>query len=157
MFTLEAVTKSSLYIVKEIVNSNEDYNKCENGRPTRTDEEIDEEFIHENQNLRTSFIKVEDTYIGLAEIMEENKKDGYPWLGLLMIHGDYHRFGYGTNAYYFIEEMLKKQGKAKLRLGVLQNNEKAKLFWKHVGYTYYATKRSNKGIVVDCYEKDLLL
>ncbi|WP_379968383.1 GNAT family N-acetyltransferase [Ectobacillus sp. sgz5001026] len=155
MFTLETVTKSSLYIVKEIVNSNEDYNKCENGRSTRTNEEIYKEFIHENPNLRTSFIKVDDTYIGLVETMDE--KDGYPWLGLFMIHRDYHRFGYGTNAYYFIEEMLRKQGKVKLRLGVLQNNEKAKLFWKHVGYTHYARKRSNKGMVVDCYEKELLL
>ncbi|WP_416826036.1 GNAT family N-acetyltransferase [Ectobacillus polymachus] len=155
MFTLEPITKSTLYIIKEIVNSNMYYNECENGRPMRTDDELSEEFNYVNPERKTYFIKADDTYIGLVDYLENNEKDGYPWLGLLMIHGDYHHFGYGTNAYYFIEEMLIKQGKSKLRLGIFKNNNIAKSFWTKMGYTYYETKCLNKGIVVDCYEKVL--
>ncbi|MBO9129332.1 GNAT family N-acetyltransferase [Bacillus sp. 165] len=155
MLHFEAVTEGHLDIVKEMVNSNREYNLLENGEPIRTDEELKEEFLHSDSDRVTYFIKADDTYIGLLDYMEHNERDGYPWLGLLMIHHDYQGYGYGTNAYYALEAILKEKGKTALRLGVLPTNEKAHAFWKSIGFTCYTQKETTKGILVDCMEKAL--
>ena len=38
----------------------------------------------------------------------ENQKDECPWLGLLIIHGDYQGFGFGTQAYALYESDMKR-------------------------------------------------
>lgn len=155
MLTLEPVTEEQLYIIREIVNSNPEYNILENGSAARTDEELREEFFHGDSNRHTYFLKADDTYVGLAEYMKHNERDGCPWLGLLMIHGDYRGYGYGTNAYFTLEQTLKEQGTTKLRLAVIEQNQKAKAFWENIGFSFFVKKESTKGIMVDCYEKTL--
>jgi RimJ/RimL family protein N-acetyltransferase len=155
MLTFEPVTEDKLEIVKEMVNSNSEYNVLENGDPTRTDEEIKEEYIYNQEGRSTYFIKADDTYIGLLDYMELNEQDGYPWLGLLLIHRDYQGYGYGTNAYYAFEDMMREKGKTHLRLGVLLDNKKARAFWESVGFSFFAQKETTKGILVDCLKKKL--
>ncbi|MFX3630008.1 MAG: GNAT family N-acetyltransferase [Ectobacillus sp.] len=154
MLTFERVTEQQLDIIREIIHSNRTYNEWENGSPVRTDEELKKEYFHNNPNRYTYFIKADETYIGLLEYLERNEKDGLPWLGLLIIHGDYQGYGFGTNAYYTLEDQLKQKGITRLRLGILRKNVKAKVFWESLGFSYFETKSSNKGILVDCYEKE---
>jgi RimJ/RimL family protein N-acetyltransferase len=156
MLTLEKVTEEYLYIIREIVNSNSVYNELENGKAKRTDEELCEEFFHGDAKRHTYFVKADDTYVGLVEYMECNERDGYPWLGLLMIHRDYQGYGYGTNAYFTLEEELKEKGITKIRLAVIEQHEKAKAFWESLGFSFFAKKESTKGIMVDCYEKTIM-
>ncbi|OZM55775.1 GNAT family N-acetyltransferase [Lottiidibacillus patelloidae] len=152
MITFEEITQESLYIAEEIINSNKSYNKMENGKETRSQKEVAQEL---NNNKTTSyFIKLDDTYIGLIDYFPVNPNDNYPWLGLLMIHADYQQFGFGSSAYVLFENQLQEKGVKTLRLGVLQENMRARQFWERLGFTFYETKeKHNKQI--DCFEKKL--
>ncbi|MEH6941371.1 GNAT family N-acetyltransferase [Bacillus sp. JJ722] len=152
MITFEPITEETLYIAKEILNSNRDYNILENGKPDRSDEEVREEFL--NDNSTNVFIKADDTYIGVIEYMLLNPKDETTWIGLFMIHSDYHGFGYGLIAYSAFEEIIRLESTPKLRLAVLEKNEAAKHFWERVGYSFY-DKSKVKENNVNCYEKIL--
>ncbi|TYR80534.1 GNAT family N-acetyltransferase [Priestia megaterium] len=151
MISFEPITKETLYIAFELVNSNAAYNQLETGQETRSNDEVGSEYMQKNTN--SLFIKADDTYIGLINYMKENPKDGYPWLGSFMIHSAYHGFGYGTQAYVVFEQYLTEQGISRLRLGVLQQNARARAFWERLGFSFYATKPLVNN-VVDCFEKE---
>ncbi|MEW9051001.1 MAG: GNAT family N-acetyltransferase [Neobacillus sp.] len=149
----EEVTKETLYIALEIVNSNQSYNVFENGIPTRTLSDIDDEFM--NPNTTSVFIKLEDTYIGVIDYLMENPKDNCPWLGLLMIHGDYQGFGFGAQAYALYENEMRKRGVKSVRLGVLSENLKAIQFWNSLGFLYIKTESNDNCKKILFFEKIL--
>ncbi|WP_019241296.1 MULTISPECIES: GNAT family N-acetyltransferase [Bacillus] len=152
MITFEPITEENLYIVKEIVNSNKEYNQIENGQPHRTDEEIQKDVLDEISEHY--FIKADDTYIGVLSFLENNPKDNTPWIGFFMIHHDYHGYGYGSIAYGEFEQKLKSKGIETVRLGVLEKNHIGKSFWKKFNFTYFKQSKLNDNFV-DCYEKKL--
>lgn len=152
MITLEPITAETLYIAKEILNSNKEYNLMENGNDTRSDEEIAKEFLQDRSE--SYFLKADDTYIGIVDYMLNNPKDDTPWIGLFIIHHDYQGYGYGSIAYDNLEQHLQSQGLTKLRLAILPENEGAKRFWESFGYSFYRTGEAN-GKAVDCYEKEI--
>lgn len=56
------------------------------------------------------------------------------YIGLFMIHGDFHRQGYGRA---FIEKFtanMRKKGYRRLRLGVLKQNKNGFEFWTRMGF-----------------------
>ncbi|TCM92847.1 L-amino acid N-acyltransferase YncA [Paenibacillus sp. BK033] len=146
------VEPADLDTVQDIVNSNTAYNLMENGRPERSREELLEQLSPDQHSL---LIRLDGRAIGLLQYLDENPKDGYPWLGLLMIHDRLKGKGYGKAAYASYEQRLKQEGKQSVRIGVIPENEPAKRFWGSLGFQYYATKLANIGIEVDCYEKAL--
>jgi RimJ/RimL family protein N-acetyltransferase len=153
MITFEPINEDTLYIAKEIVNSNKEYNILENGNPLRTDDEIKEEFC--DRKCEHVFIKADDTYIGVISYLHSNPNDHTPWIGLFMIHHDYKGYGYGSLAYYALENIMISEGKTKVRLGVLEKNTSAKKFWERLGYSFYK-KATLKLKNVDCYEKKVV-
>jgi GNAT superfamily N-acetyltransferase len=153
MIKLEEIAAEKISIAQEIVLSNKTYNVLENGREIRTIDEIKEEFL--NPDTKSYFIKVDESYIGLIDYLEENPKDHYPWLGLLMIHESYKGKGFGKKAYLQFEQQLIQEGKQAVRLGVLTQNTHARNFWESLGFIWYETKPFKEGREVDCYEKKL--
>ncbi len=150
--TLEKITIDTLDIVQEMFRSNPEYCQFVYNGHLPSISELQDEFCGETLSF---FVKADETYIGLIDYLERNEKDGYPWLGLLMIHGDYHGYGYGSNTYYYFEEQMKQLEKTAIRLGVIEENIRAKSFWESVGFSFFAKKNSNKNIIVDCYQKNL--
>lgn len=158
MITFEKITEEYIEVILEITNSNQNYNTMENGALTRSKEELFEEYFQSTNESETYFIKLDDTYIGLIDFLKLNPRDGFPWLGLLMIHGDYQGYGFGTDAFVLFEELLKKHENIHvLRLGVLLDNHQAKEFWKSHGFSYVENKTNTEGIEVEVYEKDYRL
>ncbi|PEL06496.1 N-acetyltransferase [Bacillus sp. AFS017336] len=153
MITFEKITQDLIEVIEEITNSNQSYNLMENGRLTRTKEELMNEYFDSSTQTETYFIKLDDTYIGLVDFLKLNPKDGFPWLGLLMIHNDYQGYGFGTNAFLLFEELLLKRSIHGLRLGVLLSNQQAKSFWQSQGFTYVENRTNADGIEVEVYEK----
>ncbi|MFB7140990.1 GNAT family N-acetyltransferase [Gottfriedia sp. NPDC056225] len=153
MITFEKITQDLLDVIEEITNSNQSYNLMENSRLTRTKEELLNEYFDSSKQTETYFIKLDDTYIGLVDFLKLNPKDGFPWLGLLMIHNDYQGYGFGTNAFLLFEELLLKRSIHGLRLGVLLSNQQAKTFWESQGFTYVENRTNADGIEVEVYEK----
>ncbi|GGM18538.1 hypothetical protein GCM10011351_00370 [Paraliobacillus quinghaiensis] len=148
----ESITEESLGIVLDIVNSNSSYNVFENGDPLRTIQEISIDFL--NPSTDSYLIKHEGKYIGVLDFLKNNPKDNHPWLGLLMIHRDYHSMGYGKKAYLSFEEKIIQQKLNNVRLGVLESNKNAKEFWGALGFEFYDNSEWC-GRVVSCYEKQL--
>jgi GNAT superfamily N-acetyltransferase len=149
--SFETITKETLYIALEIVNSNPEYNLRENDREQRSAEEVRLELL--NDNTISAFIKLDDTYIGVINYLPSNPKDNYPWLGLLLIHRDYQGYGFGSLAYTLFEtEYLKSDV---IRIGVLKENVNARSFWEEKGFIYYQTVVNETAKEVDCFEKKL--
>ncbi|GAA2468256.1 GNAT family N-acetyltransferase [Streptomyces macrosporus] len=71
--------------------------------------------------------------------------DPYPWIGLLMIHGDHHGRGLGRAAAGLVEERLRTAGRAGVRLAVLENNPTAWAFWTALGYREIDRRRDRAG------------
>lgn len=149
----EEVKKETLYIALEMINSNPEYNRFENGKEARTLADMEEEFL--NPNTISAFIKLDDTYIGIIDYLLENPKDHYPWLGLLVIHADYQGYGFGSQAVAVYENEMRKRGKKSVRIGVLKENTKAQRFWKSLGFVYYNTASAQNGTGILSYEKHI--
>ncbi|MGG3468941.1 GNAT family N-acetyltransferase [Neobacillus pocheonensis] len=147
----EEVTKDTLYIALEMINSNPEYNVFENGLETREITDLEEEFL--NHTTISAFIKLDDTYIGIIDYLLENPNDQFPWLGLLMIHGDYQGYGFGAQAYALYEKEMQKRGFDRVRIGVLKENKRAQQFWESLGFVYYKTTSSKNESGIFCYEK----
>ncbi|MFC7063435.1 GNAT family N-acetyltransferase [Halobacillus seohaensis] len=149
----EIITQESLEIVMDIVNSNSSYNVLENGNPLRTIQELSSEFL--NSSTESYLVKHEERYIGIIDFLNNNPKDNHPWIGLLMIHRDYHSMGYGKKAYLSFEEKIIHQKLFKsVRLAVIKSNKEAIVFWKSLGFKFYDNSEWD-GRVVGCYEKHL--
>ena len=59
---------------------------------------------------------------------------GTPWIGLLIVHGSHQGRGYGREAALALEDALRREGWAEVRLSVLQANPRALKFWRRTGY-----------------------
>jgi len=149
----EEIKNETLYIALEVINSNHQYNLYENGIAVRTLAEIEKELL--NTNTTSAFIKLDDTYIGVIDYLLENPRDHVPWLGLLMIHGDYQGYGFGAKAYGLYELEMQQRGLDRIRLGVLEENIKAQRFWLSMGFIYYITTTTQNGRGIFCYEKKI--
>ncbi|MDR7075538.1 GNAT superfamily N-acetyltransferase [Neobacillus niacini] len=147
----EEITKETLYIALEIINSNPSYNVLENGKHKRELADVEKELL--NPVSTSVFIKLDDTYIGMIDYLMENPKDQCPWLGLLIIHGDYQGFGFGTQAYALYESDMRKRGLKRIRLGVIKENGKAKQFWESLGFLSIKTALWKNGKEIFVYEK----
>jgi RimJ/RimL family protein N-acetyltransferase len=149
----EEITKETLYIALEIVNSNPEYNVLENGNENRTPSEIEGEYL--NPKTSSEFVKLDDTYIGVIDYLMENPKDNCPWLGLLMIHRDYQGYGFGLQAYALYENEMQSRGVERVRVGVISENTSAHRFWLKLGFLYIKTANWKNGKEILCYEKNL--
>ncbi|OIK10964.1 GNAT family N-acetyltransferase [Bacillus sp. MUM 116] len=150
----EEITRETLYIALEIINSNPDYNRLENGNVSRTIDDMEIEFL--NPQSTSVFIKLDDTYIGILDYLMENPKDHFPWLGLLIIHNDYQGYGFGLQAFQLYENEMIKRGVQIVRIGVIKDNIRAHSFWKALGFTFLKIKHWKNNIEIFCYEKNLL-
>ena len=149
MFTFEQVVEENLYIVREMIRSNTSYYEAKYGEAPKKENEL--EFLASNK--RSFLIKVEDSYIGLTSYTEHPTEKCVS-IALLLIHADYQGFGYGSSAYYELEDRFIKQGYKKSTLEVSSENNRAKQFWERNGYIAF-DKRKSEGIEMTCYHKQL--
>jgi GNAT superfamily N-acetyltransferase len=150
LVVFELLTKDTLEFALDIVNSNPKYNRMENGRPSRISSDLTNDFL--NPGTDTFLVKIENKPIGIIDFLKENPNDHAPWIGLLMIHGDYHSLGYGKMVYAHFEEELMQKGLKNVRLGVLQQNVAARHFWEAQGFKFCKESQWD-GKAVHCFEK----
>jgi RimJ/RimL family protein N-acetyltransferase len=88
------------------------------------------------ENSRCLAIRLRETgeLAGTACLLVPHHNEPYPWIGLLLIHGQHQRQGLGTEAAVSIQEALAREGWPEVRLGVLQANPGARRFWERLGY-----------------------
>lgn len=72
--------------------------------------------------------------IGWADVLAEHPRDLVPWIGLLEIHQQEQRQGYGREAAEALLDWARARGATALRLGVDEGNEAAFAFWQTLGF-----------------------
>ena len=86
------------------------------------------------------FLREKHELIGFLEYWERAETDKKPWLGLLMIHRDYQRRGFGLEIVKGFLRWTEFLGWAEVRIGILEQNEKSLFFWRSLGFEPYEVK-----------------
>jgi GNAT superfamily N-acetyltransferase len=74
--------------------------------------------------------------VGWTEILDEHPRDRVPWIGLLEVHHQEQRNGYGTEAVAALVDWARKGGASALRLGVDEGNGVGLAFWQSMGFRH---------------------
>lgn len=140
------VTEDLLKDVLEIYRTNEEYFIISsNEKPSVQTIMDDKSEIPPNSKLEKKNYKLilkDDRSIGIIDYVIDYPDEQTIYIGLLLIHGEFHRQGYGRE---FIEQFIssmKKDGYLKIRLGVLKQNHKAFEFWTKMGFNLVKEVRS---------------
>ncbi|WP_121956944.1 GNAT family N-acetyltransferase [Petrotoga sp. 9PWA.NaAc.5.4] len=137
-FILNTVTENLLKDVLNIYDTNREYFKISmNEKPSIETVIEDKNDIPPDSNLQNKnykLISMNGQYIGIIDYIMNYPDEDAVYIGLFMIHGDFHRQGYGRA---FIEEFIsnmKSKGYLRLRLGVLKQNKNGFEFWTRMGF-----------------------
>lgn len=137
-FILKTVTEDLLKNVLKIYDTNEEYFKISmNGKPSIESVIEDKNDIPPGSNLQNKnykLISINGEDIGIIDYIMNYPDEDAIYIGLFIIHGDFHRQGYGRT---FIEEFtvkMRKKGYRRLRLGVLKQNKSGFEFWTRMGF-----------------------
>ncbi len=144
------INEHNLHIAHEIYNSNPSYNRLENGKPTRTMQEMRDEFLQDK--TESYLIYSASTPVAVLDFLPHNPKDGFPWIGLMMVNGQFHSKGFGAKAYQLFERKLVERGFTSIRLAVLKNNVSGKMFWNKMGFSFYQMSTVGENDV-ECLER----
>lgn len=79
-------------------------------------------------------IFVQNTMIGILDLLHDYPEKETSVLGLLALCPDYRNRGYGQKAYDFAESRIKDRGQTSFRLGVLVDNHVAQTMWHKQGF-----------------------
>lgn len=81
------------------------------------------------------YLKTDGIPIGLMLFLEEHEDDGQPCLGSLVIHKDYQRQKFDSEAFQCVAEYFRRgMGWSNLRAGVKAQNEVGLAFLEHLGF-----------------------
>lgn len=72
--------------------------------------------------------------IGLIDFVTESPTDGYPWIGLVLVHRSRQRHGIGTEAVATVAAHLRAEGHPAVRMAAIEGNEAGLAFAGSVGF-----------------------
>ncbi|CAG9619935.1 GNAT family N-acetyltransferase [Sutcliffiella rhizosphaerae] len=134
MLTFIKSEESLIEVELEIMNSQPSYNLISSGRATLTTYDIIKEQKEEKLEKERYVIKWMDHYVGIIDFTLKNPKDGFPWLGLFLIHSDWENRGIAKKAYSLYESMMVAKKVNTIRLGCFEENKKGKRYWEKLGF-----------------------
>lgn len=76
----------------------------------------------------------QDTLIGVLDAIRDYPNPRVWWLGLLLIAPDCRGKGLGQDAYRAFERWAGQQGARRIRVGVIEANQRAYRFWARMGF-----------------------
>ncbi|MGW1882886.1 GNAT family N-acetyltransferase [Streptomyces sp. NPDC001970] len=82
--------------------------------------------------------------VGLLCLLDRHPTDGYPWIGLLLVHGSLHRKGIGRLLVNLVEKQLRSKRRNGIRLAVLENNPSALTFWSSLSWQEIDRRADNR-------------
>ncbi|MFE6820500.1 GNAT family N-acetyltransferase [Streptomyces sp. NPDC057675] len=82
--------------------------------------------------------------VGLLCLLDRHPADGFPWIGLLMVHGRQHRHGIGRQLADIVKERFRERGHDGIRLAVLENTPTSLAFWSSLGWQEIDRRADNQ-------------
>lgn len=137
-FILKTITGDLLKNVLEIYQTNEEYFKISmNGKPSMETIIEDKNNIPpginlDNKNFKLISLNGQD--IGVIDYLMNYPDEDAVYIGLLLIHGDFHRQGYGKAIIEDFTTNMREKGYSRIRLGVLKQNTNGFQFWTKMGF-----------------------
>jgi len=89
------------------------------------------------RHLLIAVDKTNDDPIGLIDFVEASPADGHAWIGLILVGGQHHRQGYGSEMVRAICRRLESTGRSDVRVAVLEDNQPGKEFLERLGFSPY--------------------
>ena len=89
--------------------------------------------------------------VGLVDFVTTSPVDGLPWIGLVLIHGDYQRRGLGSEALRALVARLSVDGHTAVRMAVMDDNDVGLEFARRIGFVEVggaATPVAEKGALI---------
>ncbi len=133
MIDIDYIRKEDIEDIVEIYNSNTKFLEEHLGK-----EKVDKEFIineiKEMKSMKFNTFKIinDDLIVGICDIKFE--KEAY--LSLLMLDNKFRGNGFGKEAFYKIEKMVKDYGCRSIRIDVVYGYDKyVTNFWINNGFT----------------------
>ncbi|RLL48419.1 GNAT family N-acetyltransferase [Oceanobacillus piezotolerans] len=155
MFTLIKNDIDKIYIEKEIMNSNMEYNKIAYGKQVLRNEDILEIYKEAKElKIERYLVKKDDEYIGILDYGMSSPRHNKPWLSLLAIHKKHQGLGYAKNIYITYEELMKDKQVNCIQIAVHSTNKKALDFWSSLGFVKF-NERIYEGKLYFSFEKQL--
>ena len=94
---------------------------------------------------RSLLLLADGEVVGTASLLVPHPREPYPWIGLLLVHGERQRHGLGGRAVAVLEEGLAAEGWPEVRIGVLDANARGLAFWTALGYVRYDARPDSEG------------
>ncbi|PFA68752.1 hypothetical protein CN378_05970 [Bacillus sp. AFS015802] len=138
VITFESNEINKWKIELEIMNSNPSYNQMSKNKSTINYDDILSEY-EEAKKLNTTRLLINrgNNYIGLVDYCINNTSDNTPWISLFVINKQFQGGGNSLEVFQQLEDLIRKEGKKKLRLAVHKENEKGILFWSRLGFNRF--------------------
>jgi RimJ/RimL family protein N-acetyltransferase len=158
--TFAPVTEADFPELLDVYNSNPDYMEMAEGSRTVTLETVEKDH-REHLAFADSFSfaireKGSSTVIGISQFILCNPNDGFPWLGLIMLHSAKHKYGYGREFMEVLIDWYRENGYPELRLGVLEKNLSVVPFYERLGFSVYERKETKKLGRVTCMTRRII-
>lgn len=83
--------------------------------------------------------------VALTDILEGFPEDDVYYIGLFMIKGDKQRRGLGRSLFLQLAETARAKGFERIRLGVVEENQKGLAFWETMGLAQIRTVKAESG------------
>ncbi|RYL87586.1 N-acetyltransferase [Sporolactobacillus sp. THM7-4] len=140
------IEKNQLDELYQIYKSNKEYLQFTEGTSdgvgVYTKEQMLRDFqLAELMGRKTLGIFLRDNMkiVGVMDYMEK-AQDDKPWIGLIMIHGEYQRNGYGSEFLKALLQWGQSEGWQEIRISVIENNYASLNFLKKAGFKPFSTK-----------------
>ncbi|MFJ8133722.1 GNAT family N-acetyltransferase [Streptomyces hydrogenans] len=111
-----------------------DFPDPEDVRPEQVAAALAEEFAQPSAEVLLARSEGRLVAVAVTLALHPDPADPDPWLGLLMVHADERRAGFGRRLAGHVEDGFRAAGRTGLRLAVLENNPTALAFWTALGY-----------------------
>lgn len=135
-----ALTESDTRQLQAFLDANPEYFLAVGGLPPRRDE-AQQEFrdlppphMPFNGRWLIGFTDEAGQLTGMASVLSDFLAPHVWHLGLFIVATSLHGSGAATALYTALEDWMKAQGAAWVRLGVVAGNERAERFWEKLGY-----------------------
>ncbi|MBC1731199.1 GNAT family N-acetyltransferase [Listeria seeligeri] len=149
-YHVKFLNEKDVALAEAVCSASEDYYLIEQDKPASKSDAL--KIITEIPNGKTRFDKFvlavldeNEQPIGLVDIVSDYPRKGRWFIGLLLLTPAARGNGLGKVLHQTIKEWANDGGADSLTLGVLAENEKARGFFEHLGYTKTETKEATYG------------
>ena len=89
--------------------------------------------LDEARHTAGLFLREGGTCVGVLDWLDRNPEDGSPWIGLVMVHGDHQRRGYGREAVLGLFDLGRTQGWTGVRAAAIADDAATRGLYEAVG------------------------